>query len=164
MFNRHSGGTASSNPLDPSPERVAPRWQALLELAMRCVRRPGPLGFSASAANGMIAVNLQKPLSRSIAALLELAPAAAWARIVTSRSQRPRTVKGFAQCGTLFRPPPLPISIGRHYTRRKQIHELGHSPHWGDRGGHRFSLCFATFAGCIVAPFYRPDAQRGWIP
>src|SRR6266851_9939991 len=124
MFNRHSGGTASSNPLDPSPERVAPRRQALLELAMRCVRRPGSLGFSVQRRERNDCSQSQKPLSRSIAALLELAPAAAWARIVTSGSQRPRTVKGFAQCGTLFHPPPLPISIERHYTRRKQIREF----------------------------------------
>src|ERR1700686_448495 len=59
---------------------------------------------------------------RFIATLLDLAPAAIWARIVTSRSQQPRTVKSFAQCDTSFRPPPLPISIERHYTWRKQNH------------------------------------------
>ena len=65
-----------------------------------------------------------EPLSGFIAALLELAPAAAWARIVTSGSQQPRTVKSFAQCDTFFGPPSLPISIERHYKWRKQNHEF----------------------------------------
>src|SRR6266436_9664469 len=90
---------------------------------MRCVRRPGLWIFCQRRERNDRSQS-QKPLSRSIAALLELALAAAWARIVTSRSQRPRTVKGVAQCGALFRPPPLPISIERHYTRRKQSRDF----------------------------------------
>jgi hypothetical protein len=65
-----------------------------------------------------------EPLSDFIATLLDLAPAAIWARIVTSRSQQPRTVKSFAQCDTFFGPPSLPISIERHYKWRKQNHEF----------------------------------------